>query len=440
MFDKLFGWGKKKEEEPSPEPGIYFGRYSDNNKTVEKTNRWTQADQLFKEKNFRESINHIFDYLRDDAVGNVTIEQEGSGQRFQIYQGSKIIRGTINNESIQAEVSLARMPTPNVPVMRRLLEMNFLLYYSRFALDGDRLCMRFDSAIENASPSKLFYGLRELATKADKQDELIVSDFAALQSTDTEHVEEIPRSEKEVKFRYFQQWIQQTLALIAPLDPDKFSGGISFLLLGLIYRLDYMILPEGKLLNELESITSIYFIKDDKSAQQKNRDMAEALQKLLSKTAEEVFPSLYRYKSTFAIVAPQHYKTIADNIYNANQNIAWYRDNGHPEIARQISEYGISFCQYSYSLPRPLTELFHLMTQVNYPDYFSDLGFTNLYSNKTANSFETKKITERINAIIAKWQPKYPKLAFKTDTLKFDTIINFNHTFTSELEFLNFDI
>ncbi len=36
MLDKLFGWGKKKE---APEPAIFFGRYSDNNKPVGKVNR-----------------------------------------------------------------------------------------------------------------------------------------------------------------------------------------------------------------------------------------------------------------------------------------------------------------------------------------------------------------------------------------------------------------
>ena len=36
---------------------------------------------------------------------------------------------------LEAEVILAIMPQPSVPVMRRLLEMNFNLYYSRFALE-----------------------------------------------------------------------------------------------------------------------------------------------------------------------------------------------------------------------------------------------------------------------------------------------------------------
>jgi len=171
MLDKLFGWGKKKEE---PEPSVSFGRYSDNNKHNEKVNRWTDADALFKEKKYFESISAFFEYLKDDAAQNVLHERNGNEGRFELFQGSKIVRGTYNNEQLIAEATLAKMPQPSVPVMRRLLEMNFNLYYSRYALDNDRLCMRFDSDIRAANPNKLYYGLKELAIKADKLDDLLV--------------------------------------------------------------------------------------------------------------------------------------------------------------------------------------------------------------------------------------------------------------------------
>jgi hypothetical protein len=32
------------------QPDVVLGRYSDNNKSVEKTNRWNEADALFREK------------------------------------------------------------------------------------------------------------------------------------------------------------------------------------------------------------------------------------------------------------------------------------------------------------------------------------------------------------------------------------------------------
>ena len=437
MFGKLFGRNKKKDQ-PQAGPDIPFGRYSDNNKPVAKVNRWTDADNLYKEKKYIEGIDAFFEYLRDDTAQNVVYERNGAEGRFHLYQGSKIVRGHFNNEVLKAEVTLARMPQPSVPVMRRLLEMNFNLYYSRFALDNDRLCMSFDTAIATASPSKLYYGLKELSTKADKQDDLLVLDFTMLETTDNEHIIVVPESEKEVKYEYLQKWIKETLDTIAGVDTDKFSGGNAYMLLALIYKIDYLITPEGKLLHDLEKITGIYFKKDERPVIEKNRDMIEEFKKMQAKTKEEVFPCLFRSKYTFAIVAPQQYKTIADSIHGANQNLVWYRDNNYPFIATQIAEYGISYCQYSYSLPKAITELVHLYMMVNYSDYFAALGHKRYY-DPAKNQFAEEEISEKIKAIQERWKDKYPLLDFKTQNLRFDNLVNFDYSFTNELEFLNME-
>lgn len=435
MFDKLFGRNKKKAEKVAG-PEIQFGRYSDNNKPVAQVNRWAEADSLFKEKKFIESIDAFFDYLRDDSAQNVVYERNGAVGCFQLYQGSKIIRGDFNSMALKAEVTLVRMPQQSVPVMRRLLEMNFNLYYSRFAMDNDRLCMSFDSDIQTASPSKLYYGLKEMSTKADKQDDLLIQDFSALEKTDIEHITNIPTAEKEVKYLYLQKWIQETLDNIKGVDTDKFSGGIAYVLLALIYKIDYLITPEGKLLTDLEKITGIYFKKDERPVVEKNRDMLEEFKKMQAISKEEVFNCLFRSKYTFSIVAPQPYKTISDCIHGANQNLVWYRDNNYPFIATQIVEYGITFCQYSYSLPKAISELVHLCMMVNYSDYFSALGYRRYY-DPAKNMFSQNDIIENIKMIQDKWKEKFPLMDFKTQNLRFDNLFNFNFSFTTEMEFLN---
>ena len=438
MLSSFFSRSKKKEEEQDG-PNIQFGRYSDNNKPVEKVERWNQADALFKEKKYHQSIKAFFDYLCDENVKNVNHEQEGKSGKFWFYQGSKIIRGFYNEEKLEAEAALAIMPEPNVPVMRRLLEMNFTLYYTRYALSGDRLNMMFDSDIETANPSKLYYGLKELTTKADKHDDLLVQDFTALIPVDTEHIIQIPEQEKQIKYRFIQKWIKETLELIETVDSDKYSGGIAYLLLALAYRIDFLVVPEGKLLLHLERIVDIYFKKDDKPVSEKNQEMVEEFLKLQAKTKEEIYPHLFRSKHTFSIVTPQNHKTIADAIYNANQNITWYKENKHPEIGAKISEYGIAYCQYSYSLPRPLTDLFQLFMMINYPDYFEALGFKIPFYNKENNTLNQEAILQAIEGILSKWRAKYPELKMKTDKLKFENLMVFNQSYTTEIEFLNLE-
>jgi hypothetical protein len=437
MLDKFFNWGKKKELPPGPD--ISFGRYSDNNKPLAKVNRWTEADNLFKDKKYQESIDAFFEYLRDDDVHNVKYERNGVNGSFECFQGSKIVRGSFNENGVSAEVTLARMPQPSVPVMRRLLEMNFTLYYSRFALENDRLCMRFNTAIHAANPSKLYYGLKELATKADKQDDLLVQDFKLLETSDSEHVVTITDAEKEIKYDFIQQWIKKTLDTIAAVDMEKFSGGIAYMLLALTYRIDYLVVPEGQLLNDLEKIAGIYFKKDERPVTEKSRDMMEEFRKIQAKTREEIFPNLFRSKYTFAIVAPQQYKTIADSIHNTNLNVNWYRDNNHGYIATQVSEYGISYCQYSYSLPKVITEFFHLYMMINYGDFFKALGYHTSYYDVEKNLFSVQAITDRIKDIQDRWRAKYPNIEFRVNNLKYDTLANFDYSFTTELESLNME-
>jgi hypothetical protein len=166
--------------------------------------------------------------------------------------------------------------------------------------------------------------------------------------------------------------------------------------------------------------------------------MIAEFKKILARPKEEIFSGIFRSRYTFSIVAPQQYKTIAESMHGANANMTWYRDNNYPFIATQISEYGFSYCQYSYSLPRVITELFHLFMMVNYPDFFAALGYKRYY-DPLKNKFDSEEIIEKIRMIQGKWREKYPLLDFKTQNLRFDNLVNFDHSFTTEMELLNTD-
>lgn len=440
MFDKLFGWIRKKQRPEAGPPPVTFGRYSDNNKTLQKTKRWAEAESLFKEKNYHESIEAFFDYLRDDAVQNVQLSTNTAEREFTFYQGSKLVRGRYNGENLSAEVTLAKMPQPSVPVMRRLLEQNFNLFYCRYGLHADRLCMCFDTEMSTANPNKLYYAFKELATRADKQDDLLLQDFQTLSPIDTEHIELIPDTEKEVKYNYLAQWIRETASTIEQLDPDKMSAGISYLLLNLAYRIDFLIVPESRLLHDLEDLVALYFMKDDKPASEKNKMMLQGFLKMMTKTKEEVFASLFRSKHSFAITQPTTQKTVSDSIFGANQNTVWFKENNHPYVAQQISEYGLGYCQYNFSLPRPISDLYLILMKVSYADFFRDLGFTaELYNNKT-QQFNSELIEQKVALIMEAWREKYPQINFKTKSLKYDSLLSFTLSFTAEIEFVNTEV
>lgn len=436
MFDKLFSWTQKKAK---PQPAVVLGRYSDNNKTVQKNSRWEEADSLFNSGNYVKSLDAFFDYLRDDAINNVITERKGEVLNFTLYQGSKVVRGRCDQKGLTAEVNLVRMPQASIPVMRKLLEHNSNLFYSRYSMQDDRICMRFDSEIETSSPTKLYYGLKELATKADTQDDILVQDFIQIEEIDTDHISSLPEAERKVKVEYLRRLINDTLGFIDTLDKDRLAGGIGYMLLGLAYRLDYLIAPEGKLLSELEEVIGRYFNNPEKQPQEKNALMAEGFKKILEKSDEDLRPYLFKSTATFSIVSPPSQKAISEAIETAMQNMIWYRDNKYNEIARQIMEYGISYCQYSYSLPQPLTLLFNLFMEINYPDYYHSLGFQGLLFDVASNQFEKDEIEERVNTIIAAWIGKHTKMTWKHQNIRYDHILSFNQSFLTEIQGLNFD-
>lgn len=435
MFGRLFNIHKK---QTPPTSAISVGRYSDNNKTVQQLASWTHSENLFKEKKFLESIEHFFKYLADEAENNVLYQKTPTGFTFEIYQGSKIIRGVGENLHMYARTSLAKMAAPSVPVMRRLLEQNYLLYYSRFSLNDTKLIMQFDSEIATASANKLYYALRELCITADKQDDLLIDDFDLLQISDTEHIQEIPVEIKKIKFSFLHLWLDEVLKKSEDLDKEKFSGAISFLILSLIFRIDYLITPEGALMNQLEKIQAIYFKKDNVSAFEKNRLMLEELKKLKLISEEDFNKSLFKSKSTFSIRPPKPQHLIREAIEGANKNISWYRDNKHPDIGKIVAEYGIAFCNYSFSLPKPLTDLCKIFMEINYADYFLQLGSSTLYYNIHTQRFKSEKIEEDIQQIIKVWSVKYPKLNFASNKLNYENLMEFNVSFTNI--FANMDL
>ena len=205
---------------------------------------------------------------------------------------------------------------------------------------------------------------------------------------------------------------------------------------------DKMEMKDKSLYQRLGGYDALAAVTDDfvgRLVTDKNQEMIECYQKLLSKEKEEFYPYLFRSKYTFSIVTPQNHKTIADAIYNANQNIAWYKENKLNNVAAQISEYGFSYCQFSYSLPKPLSQLYHLLMRVNYGDYFKELGFKTEYYNTKTKEYNKEAIVEKIKNICNSWKEKYPGLDYKTDKLKFDSNVSFNQSFTTEIEYLNLE-
>lgn len=436
LFDRLFG----NSDEKGATPNVHFGRYSDSYKSAEKFEVWDRALSFFEDQQYLKCYKEFFDYLRDDQEENVECWDEDSSIRFELYQGSKKITGFANKEQIRAEAKIAHSERLNVGFMRRLIEKNFELKFSRFALDKkNNITIVFDTYTLDGSPYKLYHALKELATNADKQDDLLLDEFQMLQPIDVSHLEPLPETEKLIKFNYIKREIETTLDEMqnGSLDKNQYPRAISVLLLDLIYRLDYLTKPEGYMMESLERMHRRYFAKDGQSLIQKNQMLYKQLAKLLDRPKEEFFKEMYRVKTTFGITDPINHDRVVDFIDAELDSMDWYKENNHDKIALAIPGYIIGYCMFYFAVPKPDRQLFHLFYQITNPKYFHALGFTTQFYNTETRSFHKKNIRKAIDKIASDNRNSFPKLNPAVNTLSFRSTLDFAKSYLLMIRNLN---
>ena len=424
LFDRIFGQNEKLE----PQPDIRFGRYSDSYKSTQNYDAWDVALDKFEAESYLESYRQFFKYLRDDYEDNVRYWDEDGGIHFELFQGSKKITGFANNKKLKAEAKVAKTQSLNVGFMRRLIEQNFSLKYARFALDEDKnIAILFDTYTLDGSPYKLYYALKELATNADKQDDLLLDEFSMLESVDSSHLQELPEAEKEVKFNYIQKEVEEVFEEKdkGRLNTEQYPGGIAYLLLNLIYKLDYLIKPEGYMMETLERVHRVYFAKDGKSTSQKNQMLCKELKKLVQRPKDDFFKEMYRVKSTFGITTPVNHDRVVSFIDGELNNMDWYKENKHMKVAISIPGYIVGYCLFNYAIPKPDRDLFHLYFQIIESEYFKTLGFTLEYYSSLENKFNKKLIKRAIEHIVEDNKTKYPKLNPAIGSLNYTSLADF---------------
>jgi hypothetical protein len=334
------------------------------------------------------------------------------------------------------------MESPSNAVMRRLLDLNFTLYYTRCALDDkNTLCMIFDTTVPMASPNKLYFGLRELAKFADKQDDLLVADFTSLKATDIDHIRPLPAAEIDVKYRYFRKWIEETLQRVADLNADSFSGAIAYAYLTLLYRIDFLIVPEAKLMADLEAVSNKYWHKKDEIAiVERNSMMKEGITKLLDITKEQFAEGVYRSKGTFSITAVPPMDKVKENVNSANKDAEWYVENKHPELALIINEYGVVYNQFSFSMPRVLTELSTIYMAVMHHDFFTELGLTQPFYDPETKTVNKERVVSAVDAVLARWSDKYASMKWDHNKVSYKSLWDFADSYTEHMVSLNLEV
>lgn len=436
IFGRIFG----ATADVTKDPDIQFGRFSDSYKEEEKYDAWDQALKAYENDDYLVSFKLFLDFLTNDQLSNVDYSEIDGEIDFHFYQGSKMIIGKANSRHVKAEAKIAKMEGEHIGFMRRLMELNFGLKYTRYALDGEgHITLVFDTYMLDGSPYKLYYALKELAVNADKQDDILLNEFSMLKTVNTGHTTITEDSIKKIKYEYLTSSIESTLSTIdsLKLDVQSYPGAVSYLILSCIYRLDFLVKPEGTTLESFEKIHKQFFQKDNLSPEIKNMAIRKEFEKISTIGAEDFYEELYGVKSTFGITAPTPHQRIANFIEGELHNMDWYLENGHHEVAQAIPEYIIGYCLFNYAMPDPDRELMILYYKIIEAPYFKKLGFEANY--QADGNLQKKDIIKSIKSIAAKYSDDFPSLNFTTAQLVFDNMPLFAKSFLSGVKELNLD-
>lgn len=426
FFERIFGSSGKPAQ-----PDILFGRYTDAYKTPAQMAAWERSLQLFEEGRTLEAYREFFLYLRDETVANVSWNDDPAETlHFEFWQGSRRISGFANAEKLRAESKFARVDHFNVAFLRRLMEANFALKFSRFALSDDNtLAIVFDTSTVDGSPLKLQQALRELGIHADKQDDLLIDEFQTLLQPFESSQTDIPEAEKAVKYDYIVRQIGQAFEIMdrAKPDPNQYPGGYAYLLLSLAFRLDYLVRPEGFMMDLLEKMHGAYFAKDERTPQLKVMLLRREWQKLLERPKEHFFKEMYRTRSTFGINQAVNHDRIMSLIDGELPNMEWHLQQNHPELALAIPQYIAGYAMFHYAPPQPDRDFFHLFFQITEAPFFRELGFQSDLSGDIQQ--DRRAIHAAVKALVQRHRAQFPRLRAEPEALNFNSLPLFAKSF-----------
>lgn len=443
LFNKMFGGAKESTSSQAVASSAgsgtsklaTFGRYTDINKNQKQLAAWKSSNDLFKEKKYVESFEQFMIYIKDEALDNVSFSKSGDSISFEITQGSKVIRGTGDAKQFSAEAQICIMEQNSIPVMRKLMSINFGLRYTKFALKDNVLVMKFGSHAMDASPGKLYDALKELAKKADQQDDLLLQEFSSLKEIDTDSIIPWPEELKEARYAYLVGMIGSVKEEIAKHEAEFMSGGIAYLLLNLTYKIDYLIAPQGKLTDSLEKIQHMFFAKNNMTTRERNEQIIEEYDKILNTPKEEILEGIYDVKCTFALANAAAHKTVMDFMFKEREKVAWYRDNNYPQMVEAIYSYMIAYSFFNYGMVYPVTQLLNIPMAIMNPDFYRNCGSTpDLINNGVLDG---QAITKEVNSIIANAKKDYPSIALNAGALNYSSISNFIDSLILQLDKLN---
>ena len=215
------------------------------------------------------------------------------------------------------------------------------------------------------------------------------------------------------------------------LDATQYPAGIGFLLLATVYKLDFLIKPEGFMMETLERAHRFYYANTSDSPIEKNHDLLKEMASLQTRSKEDFFKEMYRTKSTFGITPSASFSQIKTIIDTHISQMDWYEEEGYDKIALSIPQFIVGHCLFNFAVPLPIKDLFILFYRVTEHPFFDKLGFEPPLVVEEDGKFGIDKgeIKDLLNTIRKRYQDTYPRFHPSISAIEFKKMTRFARSF-----------
>ena len=415
-------------------PEIKFGRFAEPEETDEMAAVRNAADKLYKEGDFLGAYVSFFEYMRMQGGPAVEIvfNEDTQMLHFDIIQGSKIVKGAITAGEVFTWADIATFDTLDVALMRSLLTQNTNFAYCKFAVYDNIISLMQRCPIKDMSPGAFNEMLSEIAITSDSVDDVLVEQFPNLHAINTENIISLPESEISAKIKFLHEWIHDAQQQVQTTvdDPTR-----TYIILTAIFKILYLISPEGSLLHHFRQIYSIYangYNPEERNSPEINHKMLTELEDIDKKSDNELKSSIYKVRAVFPEITYMAFAEMAESLNSHFVLIDTCIDSGRYDLVQTMCEYAAGLNHVHHGMPSAAQDLLLIFWRVLNQDYFNALGFDDEFISPHSQTLAAIKISKEIDETIKKYTKVYPNLSFNTANLDFGTIPGFAYTFLKE--------
>lgn len=414
-----------------------FGRFLSCNKPYTVNKIFNTAQQLYKSEDYFGSFEKLLSFLENPSQKNIIKSVASDIIDFTLIQGSQKLSGSFDKDDFYVSCTIGKYKELNPALFRYLLAKNHNLQYSCFAVNHNEIILKAYSKTEESSPEKLFFLLKEIALTADIETEAFKKEFPYLERNNLAEKVQLYYDELKVKIKFLKKWITNCLE-VTKESPDTDDVLKTYAILSLLYRIDFLLVPEGRVKLIVQKCISLFNHRGMSPANRTDSIKALLLE-ITSLSNDELADSFCRYKYTFGIVEATSHKVVYEFILKQlNQISSFYSRKYNNEQLKYFYEYIIGYVLYYYGVYPATKKLLLLIYRLLYPGFFDEINAGVGFFSPEDNQPDKIAIESYITNVIQLERKEYPYLSIELSNIEYNDKIAFMKTLLNEITFLNF--